>query len=255
MTDISRRGFLRAVGIAGAAGAIVAGCGPNAESPPADPHASDGSMEQSQDTDGTMSAAGSALERLKEGNRRFVAGETTAVTGAARRAELVSGQQPFAIILGCADSRVPVEHVFDQGLGELFVIRVAGNIATPSNIGSAEYAVAKCGTRLVVVMGHSQCGAVTAALEEVLTGKPLDSPNLRAITDNIRPAVEPALAQATQPDLAVVLPGAVTANVRASIRTMRTRSALLEQVIRSGDLLIVGAEYALDTGEVAFLND
>ncbi len=166
----------------------------------------------------------------------------------------MAGQEPFAAVLGCADSRVPVEHVFDQGFGDLFVIRVAGNIATPASIGSAEFAVATCRARLAVVMGHTHCGAVTAALQEILAGKKLESNNLRAITDSVRPAVEPLLAGQNCKDLADVLPDAVRANVRASVDQLRCRSPLLEQAIQEDGLLIVGAEYSLETGIVTFLD-
>ena len=110
-----------------------------------------------------------ALKRLREGNKRFASDTMSreTVPNHARRADLVSGQEPFAIILGCSDSRVPAEIVFDQGLGDLFVIRVAGNIVAPSQVGSVEFAATRFGTRLVVVLGHSQCGAIVATLEEL----------------------------------------------------------------------------------------
>src|SRR5262249_8676874 len=116
-----------------------------------------------------MPHPGQALDRLRDGNRRFASNQPASVflSSRARRAELVAGQRPFAIVLGCSDSRVPAELVFDQGLGDLFVIRVAGNIVAPSQIGSVEFAVSRFGTPLVVVLGHSQCGAVTATLEEL----------------------------------------------------------------------------------------
>ena len=137
-------------------------------------------------------AAIEALRRLREGNRRFVAGTPSldGVSSPTRRAELVAGQEPFAIILGCSDSRVPAEIVFDQGLGDLFVIRVAGNIVAPSQIGSVEFAAERFGTRLVVVLGHSQCGAVTATLEELAARRRNESRNLRSIVDRVRPSVE-----------------------------------------------------------------
>src|SRR6187397_755575 len=139
-----------------------------------------------------MIDASTALARLREGNRRFVADEAvaTALSSQARRTALVAGQTPFAIVLGCSDSRVPAELVFDQGFGDLFVIRVAGNIVAPSQVGSVEFAASKFGTRLVVVVGHSQCGAVTATVEELLGGSTTESRNLRSIVDRVRPAVE-----------------------------------------------------------------
>src|SRR5262245_33390555 len=137
-----------------------------------------------------------ALARLREGNRRFARNQSSAsaALGAARRAALVDGQEPFAIVLGCSDSRVPAELVFDQGLGDLFVIRVAGNIIAPSLVGSVEFAASRFGTRLVVVMGHSQCGAVMATVEEVLGRATTGSKNLRSIVDRIRPPVETMIA-------------------------------------------------------------
>src|SRR6187455_3768158 len=140
--------------------------------------------------------AGEALERLREGNRRFVANVRgqAALANAARRRELSTGQEPFAILLGCSDSRVPAEIVFDQGLGDLFVIRVAGNIVASSQIGSVEFAAARYGTRLVVVLGHSQCGAVLATLEELQRPTANQSRGLRSIVDRVRPSVEALLA-------------------------------------------------------------
>ena len=141
-------------------------------------------------------AALDALELLRKGNGRFASGLRSGDGAASltRRAELVTGQEPFAIILGCSDSRVPAEIVFDQGLGDLFVIRVAGNIVAPSQVGSVEFAAERFGTRLVVVLGHSQCGAILATLEEL--GRPTEnqSRNLRSIVDRIRPSVEALLA-------------------------------------------------------------
>jgi carbonic anhydrase len=170
-----------------------------------------------------------------------------------RREELLSGQEPFAIVLGCSDSRVPAELVFDQGFGDLFVIRVAGNIVAPSQVGSVEFAAARFGTRLVVVMGHTQCGAVMATLEVVLGRKSTKSRNLHSIVDRVRPAVEPLLtARARQPDLDALLPEAVRANVRASVDQLRHGSDILEDLIRTNGLQVVGAEYSLESGVVTF---
>src|SRR5581483_1481045 len=138
---------------------------------------------------GSMLTASEALERLREGNRRFVRGWHTSDATPARLAELATGQEPFAVILGCSDSRVPVEIVFDQGLGDLFVIRIAGNVVAPSGIGSVEFAAARFGTRLVVVLGHSRCGAVLATLEELRRPSENQSRNLRSIVDRVRPAL------------------------------------------------------------------
>ncbi len=194
-----------------------------------------------------------ALDRLRAGNHRFVLDRRDGAirTDPAYRSALVEGQQPFAVILGCSDSRVPVELIFDQGLGDLFVIRVAGNIVAPSLVGSVEYAAAQFGTRLVVVLGHSWCGAVQATLDELARPSENRSPNLRAIVDRIRPAVEP-LVEAPPPDRDTLVRRAVRANIRASTNQLRHGSTLLEQLAKQDGLLIVGAEYRLETGEVDF---
>jgi carbonic anhydrase len=196
-----------------------------------------------------------ALARLRDGNRRFAAGQTAVpvLSTAARRIELVAGQEPFAIILGCSDSRVPAELVFDQGFGDLFVIRVAGNIVAPSQVGSVEFAASRFGTRLVVVMGHSQCGAVTATLEE-LQRPTNQSRNLRSIVDRVRPSVETLLAGRRDLDPDDLLREAVRANVRASVNHLRHGSELLERLIRETGLVIVGAEYSLESGIVDFFD-
>ena len=195
-----------------------------------------------------------ALDRLREGNRRFVSNQAAGhiVSDPARRAELVAGQEPFAIILGCSDSRVPAELVFDQGFGDLFVIRVAGNIVAPSQVGSVEFAASRFGTRLVVVMGHSQCGAVVATLDEVQGRAPNQSRNLRSIVDRIRPSVEALIASRRIDDPDRLLNDAVRANVRASANHLRHGSELLEHLIRADGLVVVGAEYSLETGIVDF---
>jgi carbonic anhydrase len=197
-----------------------------------------------------------ALARLRDGNRRFVANLSVAkgATDPARRAALLSGQEPFAIVLGCSDSRVPAELVFDQGLGDLFVIRVAGNIVAPSQVGSVEFAAARFGTRLVVVMGHSQCGAVMATLEEVLGRATTQSRNLRSIVDRVRPSVEAILSGREEADPDALMRDAVRANVRASASHLRHGSELLERMIRTEGLLVVGAEYSLESGVVTFFD-
>jgi len=203
-----------------------------------------------------MTTAQEALDRLQQGNRRFVAGVEgrSALTDQARRAELTAGQAPFAVILGCSDSRVPAEIIFDQGLGDLFVIRVAGNVVAPSLIGSVEFAAAKLGTRLVVVLGHSSCGAVLATIEELERPAAEQSPNLRAIVDRIRPAVATLLETDLRQDRAALAAHAVRANIRASANHLRHGSAILEQLAADDGLLIVGAEYSLETGEVDFFD-
>lgn len=197
-----------------------------------------------------------ALERLREGNRRFASNlsATEAIVTAGRRLELVTRQEPCAIILGCSDSRVPAEIVFDQGLGELFVIRVAGNIVAPSQVGSVEFAAARFGTRLVVVLGHSQCGAVLATLEELRRPTEAQSRNLQAIVDRVRPAVEGLAATELRHDPEALVRAAVRANIRASANHLRNGSPLLEQLIRRDGLLVVGAEYSLETGLVDFFD-
>ena len=198
-----------------------------------------------------MISADDALERLREGNRRFVSGDGGQnISGTqANRAELAEGQNPFAIVLACSDSRVPVEIIFDQGLGDLFVIRVAGNVVAPSQIGSVEYAAAQLGTKLVVVLGHSNCGAVDATLKELGQEQALRSPSLRAIVDRIRPAIE------SLPGPDVSLHDAVVANIRQSVRRLQHSSLIVEQMLESGELAIVGAEYSIESGEVVFLDD
>ena len=200
-----------------------------------------------------MISAREALEQLREGNRRFVADRGRgARVGATRRNELTERQEPFAIVLGCSDSRVPAEIVFDQGLGDLFVIRVAGNIVAPSQVGSVEFAAEQFHTRLVVVMGHSGCGAITATVEQLKRPLEKQSRNLRAIVDRVRPSVEPLLATPLRDDPPALIRDAVRANVRASASQLRHGSEILEQLIASDGLLVVGAEYSLDTGIVEF---
>lgn len=203
-----------------------------------------------------MITAIQALERLREGNRRFVSGVRSLDTlmSGTRRDELVAGQEPFAVILGCSDSRVPVEIVFDQGLGDLFVIRVAGNVVAASQIGSIEFAAEKFGTRLVVVMGHTRCGAVQATLEELQRPSETQSRNLRSIVDRIRPSVQGLLATELRSDPEALAREAVRANVRISANQLRHGSEILEQLIHDDGLLVVGAEYALETGTVDFFD-
>src|ERR1700730_7417530 len=195
-----------------------------------------------------------ALERLREGNLRFAANVrgSDAFVSHTRRAELAAGQQPFAIILGCSDSRVPAEVVFDQGLGDLFVIRVAGNIAAPSQVGSVEFSAARYFTRLVVVLGHSQCGAILATLEELLTPSENQSHNLRAIVDRVRPSVEGLFHTDLRNDSNALVREAVRANIRASVDHLQHGSQVLEELIQNEGLLVVGAEYSLETGVVEF---
>jgi len=201
-----------------------------------------------------MTHALEALERLREGNRRFAAGDSShdARSARTRRDELASSQLPFAAILGCSDSRVPVEIVFDQGLGDLFVIRVAGNIVAPSQIGSIEFAAERFGTRLVVVLGHSRCGAIQATLEQLQRPRENQSRNLHSIVDRIRPSVEGLLATELRNDPETLVRQAVRSNIRASVSHLRYGSPMIEQLLRHDGLLVVGAEYSLETGLVDF---
>jgi carbonic anhydrase len=203
-----------------------------------------------------MISAQQALERLRQGNLRFVSdiGGNQVQHGHTRRVELAQAQNPFAIVLGCSDSRVPAEIVFDQGLGDLFVIRVAGNIVAPSQVGSVEFAASRFGTRLVVVLGHSQCGAILATLEELHRPTANQSRNLRSIVDRVRPSVEGLLATELDQDQDALVKQAVRANIRASAGHLRHGSEVLEQLIEKHELLVVGAEYSLETGLVDFFD-
>ena len=203
-----------------------------------------------------MISALEALARLREGNHRFVQNNRDPDIPAdpARRRELVGGQEPFAIILGCSDSRVPAELVFDQGLGDLFVIRVAGNIVAPSQVGSVEFAADRFGTRLVVVLGHTLCGAIYATLEELERPTENRSPNLHSIVERIRPAFDELLDTDLSKDRDALLKKATRANIRASASHLRHGSQILEQLIQSNGLLVVGAEYCLESGLVDFFD-
>lgn len=196
-----------------------------------------------------------AFHRLQEGNQRFVEKKRKSFT-ALSPAQHAQGQAPFAIILGCSDSRVPAELIFDQGLGDLFVIRVAGNIVAPTQIGSVEFAASQFGTPLVVVLGHSNCGAVAATLSEL--NQPSSSgisPNIRTIVERIAPAIQPLIDQVGHEDPPEMMRRAVRNNVRASSAQLRAGSRIIEELLASGKLQIVGAEYDLETGEVDFFHD
>lgn len=204
-----------------------------------------------------MLSAQDALDRLREGNQRFATGATNLkrITSKKQRRDLLAGQEPFAVVLGCSDSRVPVEIVFDQGLGDLFVIRVAGNIVAASQIGSVEFAAERYGARLVVVLGHTQCGAVQATLDELQRPSDIQSPHLRSIVGRIRPAVEALLETELRHDPRALKQQAIRANVRVAASQLRNGSPVLEQLILKDGLRVVGAEYALETGLVTFLDD
>jgi carbonic anhydrase len=201
-----------------------------------------------------MTSALQALDRLREGNRRFASGDPShdSRSDRARRGELASGQQPFAAILGCSDSRVPVEIVFDQGLGDLFVIRVAGNVVAPSQIGSVEFAAERFGTRLVVVLGHSRCGVIQATLEQLQRPGESQSRNVDSIVNRVRPSLQPLLDTELRHDPDALMRQAVRANIRAAVSHLRHGSQLIEQLAQSSGLVVVGAEYSLETGVVDF---
>lgn len=201
-----------------------------------------------------MKSAQEALERLQEGNRRFVNNLRSAevMMSQLRRTELASGQQPFAIVLGCSDSRVPAEIVFDQGLGDLFVIRVAGNIVAPSQVGSVEFAAEAFGTRLVVVMGHTNCSAINTTLDVIDNPQAPRSPNLLSIVDRVRPAIEGLVHTELAKDRTRLIRESVRANVRASVSHLKHGSRILERMVLEDGMRVVGAEYSLESGEVDF---
>lgn len=200
-------------------------------------------------------SAREALDRLRAGNRRFaerVASRTPSPP--APPADLSLPQRPCAIVLGCSDARVPVEIVFDQGLGDLFVIRVAGNVVAPSLIGSVEFAADRFGTRLVVVLGHTGCGAVAATIEALRKPGAESSPNLMSIVTRVRPSVEPLLHTELAGNLDALAHRAMRANVRMSAAHLRSGSELLEHLLMSDGLMVVGAEYSTGTGVVTFFD-
>ena len=203
-----------------------------------------------------MIRALNALRRLRDGNRRFTSERRTSgeYLNEERRTEIAGNQEPFAIILGCSDSRVPAELVFDQGLGDLFVIRVAGNIVAPSQIGSIEFAAEKFHTRLVLVLGHTQCGAILATIDELHRPTENRSRNLASIVDRVRPAVMSLLGGELENDPPELVRRAGRANIRASVDALRHGSEILENLVQNNDLLIVGAEYDLETGVVDFFD-
>lgn len=203
-----------------------------------------------------MISAHEALERLRQGNQRFAADARSPqeLANTRRRAELAGGQEPFAAILGCSDSRVPVEIVFDQSLGDLFVIRVAGNIVAPSQIGSVEFAAERYGTRLVVVLGHSSCGVIQATIEQLRRTTVSESPHVSSIINRVRPIVQGLLETDVSHDPEALVRQAVRANVRASADHLRHGSQVIESLIESEGLLVIGAEYSLETGVVDFFD-
>lgn len=203
-----------------------------------------------------MLTAVEALERLKKGNQRFVNGETNhqKLLTHHERAQMAETQEPFAIILGCSDSRVPAEMVFDQGLGDLFVIRVAGNIVAPSQVGSVEFAVDSFNCPVVIVLGHTHCGAIDSTIEALRNPDRPPSANLMSIVNRVRPSVEILMQTELKDDLKKLSCHAVRSNVFASVNQLRHGSAVLESFISKGKLKVVGAEYSLETGEVLFFD-
>jgi carbonic anhydrase len=207
----------------------------------------------------TTLPAKAALDRLKAGNARYVQNVRSidSMLSHSRKEVLAQPQSPFAIVLGCSDSRAPAEIVFDQGLGDLFVIRVAGNIVAPSQVGSVEFAADVFGTRLVVVMGHTSCGAIAAALDAIRQSeKPgPSSRNLMSIVNRVRPNIEGLVGTDLARDPARLAREAMRANVRASVSHLRHGSEILERLAEEGGLAVVGCELDLATGEVHFFDD
>lgn len=197
-----------------------------------------------------------ALARMRDGNARFASNVVSidSLARMLRRQDLAREARPFAIVLGCSDARAPAEIVFDQGLGDLFVIRVAGNVVSPSQVGSVEFAAEAFGTRLVVVLGHSSCGAIHATLEQLARPSQQQSRSLRSIVDRIRPAVEGLIERGAGGDRDALVRAAVRANIRMSADHLRHGSRLLEQAIERDGLLVVGAEYSLESGVVEFFD-
>jgi carbonic anhydrase len=207
--------------------------------------------------DSQSSTPREALHRLLEGNARFLQ-NTGSTSTRAWRADLGEyAQRPFATILGCSDSRTPVEIIFDQGLGDLFVIRVAGNIVAPSITGSIEFAASQFGPRLVVVLGHTNCGAINATVRAIQTGDSSESRNIRSITDRIAPHIVELVevaAGTAESDPQQLIREATRANVRASADHLRHASRILEDLVLERRVVVVGAEYDLATGKVHFFD-
>ena len=203
-----------------------------------------------------MIAPEDALLRLQEGNARFVSGDIASGPQHYRvsREQIVADQHPYAIVIGCSDSRVPVEIVFDQGLGDLFVIRIAGNVISKTQLGSIEFAAQNFGARLVVVLGHTGCGAVTAAYAAVEGGEEQESENFRVLLDQIRPAVKRAIERDGSCAFPALIDRVGRENVRLAVDEIRNSSGIIRRLVDDEGLLVVGAEYSLATGAVAFFN-
>ncbi len=201
-----------------------------------------------------MSTASETLARLKEGNARFCACANKAGIESAARAALADGQSPSAVILGCADSRVSPELAFDQGLGELFVVRVAGHVVAAAALESVELAVEQLGAKLVVVLGHTGCAAVRATLAEVQSPGTPAAEKLSAVIHHIKPPVEAVLSLRPEADQAAMMQESVRANIRHAAGQLREDSAVISTLVESGEVLVVGAEYSLETGAVEFID-
>ena len=201
-----------------------------------------------------MISADQAIERLRQGNHRYVTDDPSRVLHSESifRRRLIQGQSPFAVILGCSDSRAPVELLFDQGPGDLFVVRVAGNIAGPDQVGSIEFAVAAFGTPLVVVLGHTYCGAINASIDLLATPTEILSPHIRSIANRILPSIKPLMEVTPPLEREDLVRRSVRRNVSAGVLRLRETSDVLARSIRENGLLIVGADYSLDTGVVDF---
>ena len=191
------------------------------------------------------------IQLLKDGNDRYVRGTTihNGVSHAARRRKLAGGQSPFAVVLGCSDSRVPVEIVFDQGIGDLFVLRNAGNLVGDFEVEGAEFAVNKFGVGLIVVLGHTHCGAVDATIQALSIDDNSDS----HIVDHVRPAIADLMSQGLSES--ELISEAVHLNTEQSTQTLIEQSELLSRLCQEGKLIIISAEYDLETGRVEFFGD
>ncbi len=204
-----------------------------------------------------MMNADKALQKLIEGNKRYIEGtaDGAELTITTRRQQITDGQNPFAAILGCSDSRVPAELVFNRGLGDLFVIRVAGNIVAPSQIGSVEFACQHFGTQLVVVLGHSHCGAINATVDALMGDPDNLSPNVASIVDRVTPAVLPIVKRNSYKDKDDLVHQAMRANIEQSVNGLQMRSRILRSMVDRGQIKIIGAEYSIETGAVDFYLD
>ncbi len=186
-------------------------------------------------------SAADAWRDLLQGNQRFIAGERAVMDFPNKRVELIAGQHPFAAIISCSDSRVPPELLFDQGLGDLFIIRVAGNVAGPIELGSIEYSIEHLHTPLLIVLGHQSCGAVDAAVQGPAGG------NIQSILNEIKPAVETAKKTHRTVNL---VEDSVDENVKLVIKNILKRSPVTEEYVKEGKLTIIGAKYFFDTGKI-----